>query len=206
MKGGSQVGFPILVKKFVHCVAVTWIKVPTVGCGVAGFVVEGNHAKIWSANALGTVTKMIVESIGTSDDTDGVMVTVAAALFTPLTTVPVAIFGPETDIPLAIPTVAPAPKVSVLPDGQSNVVVATMPLKLTVVTLPEAGGTNVTVTVDPLLFMLTALTTVPGAILVPLTVIPTPIPIAVPSEFVAANVSVAGVGAPVAVAVKGGMM
>jgi hypothetical protein len=100
--------------------------VATVGWGVGGEVVEGNHAAISSANVTGFVAKVMSEPIGTSDEMAALSVTVVED--TALTVVPATIFGPDTDIPAAIPSVAPAAKVNVFPEGQSRVVVAVMPL------------------------------------------------------------------------------
>src|ERR1035437_4364366 len=94
VNGGSHVGFPVLVKKLVHCVALTCFSVSTVGFGVGGLVVEGNHAAIWSASRLGdgNVTNSINVPAGTSPMTFWLSIRVGE--LTVLTVVPAGIFSP----------------------------------------------------------------------------------------------------------------
>ena len=118
MKGGSQLEFPVYVKKPVHCDAVTRFNVSTVGFGVGGVVVVGSHAAIWSASELASGTNEITDPFGTSDATALLRMTVVAVTLS--TVVPGAMPVPKADMPARIPLVEP--NVNVVPAGASTVV------------------------------------------------------------------------------------
>ena len=117
VKGGSQLEFPVYVKKLVHCDAVTRFNVSTGRFGVGGAVV-GSHAAIWSASELASGTNEITDPFGTSDATALLRMTVVAVTLS--TVVPGAMPVPKTDMPARIPLVDA--KVNVAPEGASTVV------------------------------------------------------------------------------------
>src|SRR5208337_13172 len=177
VKGGSQLEFPVYVKKLAHCDAVTRFKVSTVGFGVGGVVVVGSQAAIWSASELGksaSFANVIRVPFGTSPWTASWIVTVVALLLS--TAVPGVILTPYADIPATTPPVLA--KVKMVPAGQSALVARTtfeigaLNVRTSVVaTPPVVAALKVTVVVVTL-----EITVVPGALFVPLTFIPATIP------------------------------
>ena len=202
MKGGSQVAFPVYVKKLVHCVSVACFNVSAVG----GNVVEGSHAKIWSAKVLGAGDNTNVMTELGSRSAVTLLLIVTTDDPTVFTTVPEGMLGPKTAMPAMIPLVPPEPpKVSVdVPDEASAVVpVAMQGIVLNTVrnVMADPLGTSpVTAALSVTFAAATLCTVVPGAIFVPMTAMPAVIPL-VPPE--GASVLLPDGQSPVVVAATG---
>ena len=106
VNGGSHCGLPGCAKKPVHWAAVTCFSVATVGLAVAGDVVPGSHAAIWSASVLGrNANVMSASRLNVGRGAAALRVTVVAVTLS--ATAPAAMPAPKADMPTLMLPVPP---------------------------------------------------------------------------------------------------